>query len=273
MAFQIEGTGFILRKAQYNEDDIAWLYSCLKDFPTGSWGSRQRVRAWVDMCEAISDDIFKQNPIPPFKFLTMLYIDPADGLRKGCFICDYEHTHYDATQTFMYTHYAAIHPDHRAQGHFSKMEAAGQWFGNQWLQAEEGFYRVIPDAPQILSRATTRNSRIAPVQRPIFEEGKDPVLVIDTHVILKRDEVADSFTAEEKNMGKVLVNGDKVNKIPKAVKPKKDSFPNMGGEFDNIGIDVPIFVPGHQPVSPVGLEVKGVLAPPLTTQDLNQQLE
>lgn len=192
----INGEVYSYRKAQ--DSDVSWVYKCLKDFPAGIWASKTRVRDWIDMCDEIDDDILEKDPIPPFKHLMLILNKVSTSQDLGVVIFDHNYS-VDLQHTGVFIQYAAIHPDFRGQGNYTVLHDSMVWLCNQYLQADEGYYKISPEAPQVKQKAESKGGKLKILE--IHQKDMDTVYLDE--VILKLNEVDSVLDENTKKMGKV----------------------------------------------------------------------
>lgn len=200
----IRSTLYTYRKAR--ESDISWLYKCLKDFPDGVWSSKVRLRQWVDMCDEIDDDVLEQDPVPQFRHLILILTKVSTSEDLGVVIFDHNYS-VDLQHTGVFIRYAAIHPDFRSQGYYSVLHDSMIWLCNQFLQVDEGYYRISDEAPQVKHKAESKGGKLQVLE--VYQRDKDPQLIDE--VILRIDPVNSALGESDKKIGKVIgKNGQEI---------------------------------------------------------------
>lgn len=188
---------FNLLKAK--DYDLSWVYRCLKDFPYNIWESKRKVRDWIDMCDEIDDDALEQDPIPPFMHYMLILERQSDSEKLGLVIFDHNISHTDNTYTGVYIHYAAIHPDYRGNGYYTVLHDAMTWLCNQYMQADEGYYKILEQAPQVKSKAESNGGKLEKSVRR--NNGKD---IEEDVVLLRLQDVDSALSKSQKNSGKLF---------------------------------------------------------------------
>lgn len=207
--YTFEGNDYVFEKAQ--ETDVSWLYKCLKDFPDGIWESKKRVRDWVDLCDEIDDDVFEKSPIPAFNNMILILKRSSDSQNLGVVMFNHTISHTDPDYTGVYVQYVAIHPDFRGNGYYTILYNAMAWLFSQFMQVDEGFYKIMPTAVQIKHKAGSKGGSVGTLVIPL--KDKDP-LELNT-VKWSLTNVDNALNKQEKSAGIVE------DKTGKEVKTKR----------------------------------------------------
>lgn len=142
---RIRFDGGYVRPGRATFAEAEWMFGVLADWPAGGW-SLQR-------CLAQLSKSAQQPDFGQFVGLILVYCLP-DDTPVGVARCSF---HVGGTTGFQ-VDFAAVHPDHRGAGHFTRFSDAIAYWANQVLEADEGSYEVIESAPQVLHRSRALNA-------------------------------------------------------------------------------------------------------------------
>lgn len=153
-------SGAYLRPAVESSNEAEWLRDVLADWPVDTWD----LRRCLDQIGNSYRRISAQKLADRDEWNDVWWIwCAADGTRLGAAKLTYN---VGANATGLDVELAAVHPDHRGQGHFSAMSDAIAWLANVHLTADTASYQVLHSAPQVAGRMQKRGAHVRKQDMP-----------------------------------------------------------------------------------------------------------